>query len=41
MYIKFRKMENQKKKKRFGEEKLVKLNKTEKAEELIAQYQEV
>ena len=39
--IKFQKMQKQKKSLDLMEQKLVKLNKTEKTEELIAQYEEV
>ena len=41
MYIKFQKIEKQKKSLDLVDQKLVKLNKLEKTEELIAQYQEV
>ena len=41
MYIKFQKIQKQKKNLALVEYKLVKLNKIEKTEEAIAQYQEV
>ena len=41
MDIKFQEIQKQKKSLGFVEQKLVKLNKTEKTEELIAEYQEV
>ena len=41
MDVKFQEIQKQKKSLGFVEQKLVKLNKTEKTEELIAEYQEV